>query len=55
MSTDGVRENILFVMLVVGIMRAVCNIIYEVVIGIAPWMSGKSIDEIREDKVIDRM
>lgn len=40
MGTDVVRENFLLVM-VVAITMAICSMVYEAVVRVAPWMVGK--------------
>ena len=39
MGTDVVRENFLLVM--VAITMAICSMVYEAVVRVAPWMVGK--------------
>ena len=41
MSTDGVRENLFLALLVVAITMAICSVVYEVIVRVAPWMVGK--------------
>ena len=44
METDAVRENIFLAMLVVAITMMMCSAVYEIVVRIAPWMVGKSLN-----------
>ena len=44
METDAVRENIFLAMLVVAITMMICSAAYEIVVRIAPWMVGKSLN-----------
>mgnify|MGYP004540493049 FL=1 len=44
METDAVRENIFLAMLVVAITMMMCSAAYEIVVRIAPWMVGKSLN-----------
>ena len=41
MSTDVVRENLLYSVNCVAITLIICSVVYEVIVRIAPWMVGK--------------
>lgn len=44
MEADAERENIFLAMLVVSITMMMCSAAYEIVVRIAPWMVGKSLN-----------
>lgn len=44
METGAARENIFLAMLVVAITMMMCSAAYEIVVRIAPWMVGKSLN-----------
>ena len=48
MSTDAVRENLLYALIVVAITLIICSAAYEVIVRIVPWMVGKRYNKAKK-------
>lgn len=46
MTTDRVRENFVLAIIVVAVTVAICAVVNEVVLRIAPWMIGKKTNQM---------